>query len=135
MALLLLGVSLSLSAQMKLTVQQLVGFVKSAVELKQPDKQVAAYLGKVKLSEKLDGSTMEELQALGVGPRTSEALNTPREASKTLVAAPQAPRPRRRLLRRFRLLPKTNRRKSLDQAREYAPELHQDRCRTSCARR
>jgi hypothetical protein len=90
MALLLLGVSLSLSAQMKLTVKQLVGFVKSAAELKQPDKQVAAYLGKVQLSEKLDGTTMEDLQALGIGPRTSEALNTLREASKALPPAPTA---------------------------------------------
>jgi hypothetical protein len=93
MALLLLGVSLSLSAQMKLTVQQLVSFVKSAVELKQPDKQVAAYLGKVQLSEKLDGTTMEDLQALGIGPRTSEALNALWQASKALPAAPKAAQP------------------------------------------
>jgi hypothetical protein len=92
-ALLLLGVSLTLPAQMKLTVEQLVSFVKSAIELKQPDKQVAAYLGKVTLSEKLDGHTMEELQALGAGPRTAEALNTLRLASQNLPAPPKAAPP------------------------------------------
>ncbi|HVX67140.1 MAG TPA: hypothetical protein VHA11_11090, partial [Bryobacteraceae bacterium] len=59
----------------------------------QPDKQVAAYLGKIQLTEKLDGSTMEELQALGVGPRTAEALNALREASKALPEAAKAPAP------------------------------------------
>ncbi len=93
LALLLFGVSLVLPGQTTLTVKQLVGFVKSAVELKQPDKQVAAFLSKVKLSERLDAGTMEELQALGVGSRTSEALNTLREASKTMPSAPKPPAP------------------------------------------
>jgi hypothetical protein len=92
LALLLLGVCLALQAQATLTVEQLVSFVRSAIKLKQPDKQVAAYLGKVKLSEKLDGHTMEELQGLGAGPRTAEALNTLRLASQNLPAPP-APAP------------------------------------------
>jgi hypothetical protein len=93
LALLLLGVSFSLSAQSKLTVEQLVSFVKSAIQLKQPDKQVAAYLSKVTLSQKLDGHTMEELQALGAGAKTVEALNTLRLASKDLPAPPKAAPP------------------------------------------
>ncbi len=93
-ALLALGVCLSLPAQTKpLTVAQLVSFIKSAIELKQPDKQVAAYLNKITLAEKLDGHTMEELQALGTGPKTSEALNTLRLASQNLPAAPAAAPP------------------------------------------
>jgi hypothetical protein len=92
-ALLLLGVSLSLFAQTRLTVDQLVSFVKSAIELKQPDKEVAAYLNKVTLSQKLDGHTQEELQALGAGPRTVEALNALRLASRNLPAPAKAAPP------------------------------------------
>jgi hypothetical protein len=93
LALLAFGVCLVLQAQATLTVKQLVGFVRSAIELKQPDKQVAAYLSKVKLSEKLDGHTMEELQGLGAGPRTVEALNSLRLASQKLPAPPAEPPP------------------------------------------
>jgi hypothetical protein len=92
-ALLLLGVSLSVPAQTRLTVDQLVSFVKSAIELKQPDKQVAAYLSKVTLAEKLDGHTQEELQALGAGPRTVEALNSLRLTSQNLPAPPKVAPP------------------------------------------
>jgi hypothetical protein len=85
-------VSLSLPAQTKVTVEQLASFVRSSIQMKLPDKQVAATLKGMTLSQKLDGHTMEELQALGAGPRTAEALNTLREASQNLPAPP-APAP------------------------------------------
>jgi len=77
-----------------MTVQQLQSFVRSAIKLKQPDKQVAAYLRKVTLTERLDASTEEDLQAEGAGPQTVEALNALRTASQSLPAAAQpAPPP------------------------------------------
>ncbi|MGD0200098.1 MAG: hypothetical protein ABSD27_05035 [Bryobacteraceae bacterium] len=94
LALLVAGVSLLAPAQTKLSVERLASFVRSAVQLKQPDKQVAAYLDKVELRERLDDATFEELSRLGAGPRTMQALTALRDASRSLPAAPKpAPPP------------------------------------------
>jgi len=79
---------LTLAAQTKMSVAQLVTFIDSAIQLKQPDKEVAAYLRKVAMSERLDGRTVEELQGQGAGPKTVEALEALRDASAGLRAAP-----------------------------------------------
>ncbi len=91
-ALLLLGASLWLSAGSKLTVEQLVSFIRSAIQLKQPDRQVAADPGSVALTKRLDDETIEELRGEGAGPKTVEALKALREASQTL-SAPAQPTP------------------------------------------
>jgi len=90
--LLLLVTSLALSAagEMPLTVAKLTDFIKSAIQLKQPDKQVAETLRHFKMTEKLDDRTIEELQSLGAGPRTVAALKELGDASASL---PQAPPP------------------------------------------
>ena len=72
--------------------EQLVSFVRSAIQLKQPDRQVASYLGTVILTQRLDDITIEDLQGEGAGPKTVEALKALREASQTL-SAPPAPTP------------------------------------------
>jgi len=82
---------LSLAAT-KLTVEQLVGFVRSSVQVKQPDKAVAEYLATVTLSERLDDRTIDDLRALGAGPKTIEALKALRTASQNL-APPAQPTP------------------------------------------
>ncbi len=81
-------IAASLGAQTKLTVAQLCEFVQSSIHLKHPDKQVAAYLLKLKLSERLDARTIEELQGLGVGPATMEALRKMVEATASLPGPP-----------------------------------------------
>lgn len=81
-----------LSAATKLTVEQLVGFVRSAIQQKQPDKQVAAYLATVSLSERLDDRTIEDLRGQGAGPKTVEALKVLGAGSQTLPA-PSTPTP------------------------------------------
>ena len=76
--------------------QQLVSFIQSSIELKHPDKQVAIYLSKLRLSERLDARAIEELQGLGAGPATVEALrklavsaaSLPTPAPQTAKAAP-----------------------------------------------
>jgi hypothetical protein len=78
----------ALWAQTRLTVDQLVKFVQSSIQLKHPDKQVASYLLKLKLSEHLDARTIEELQGMGVGPSTMEALRKLVEISASLPAPP-----------------------------------------------
>jgi hypothetical protein len=87
---LLLGLSFWLQAQTttKMTVEQLVSFIHSSIERKQADKEVANYLRKVTLSQRLDEATLEELRSRGAGPKTVEALGALRVASKDLAAPP-----------------------------------------------
>ena len=88
------AVCLAATAELKLTVDQLVAFIRSAVQLKQPDRQVAEYLHHVKMTEKLEDRTIEELQGMGAGPKTAAALHDLRESSFNLPAAPPpAPKP------------------------------------------
>jgi hypothetical protein len=72
-------------AQTNLTVEQLLSFIKSSVQLKQTDKQVAGFLGRVRMTEKLDDRTVEEMQGFAVGPRTLAALRELRDQSQSLA--------------------------------------------------
>lgn len=82
----LLAVAFAASAQ-SLTVKQLFSFIQSSVQIKQTDREVAGYLSKVKLSEKLDDRTLEDMQALGIGPKTMAALRSLRDQSQSLTSA------------------------------------------------
>jgi hypothetical protein len=80
-------------AETKMTVEQLRGFVKSSAQQRFSDKQVAEYLKQVKLTNKLDDSTIEDMQGLGAGPKTVEALKALGTATKDLAPPPpQAPK-------------------------------------------
>jgi hypothetical protein len=84
---------LAAAAEMSLTVAQLITFIHSAIERKNPDKQVAEYLRHVKMAEKLDDQTIEDLQGQGAGPKTVAALKELGTASATLSkAAPPPPK-------------------------------------------
>ena len=76
-----------------LSVEKLVSFLKSSVDLKTPDGEVAKYLKNVKLSDKLTDRTIEELLAIGIGPKTRDALNVLRDRSASLSVAAAAPKP------------------------------------------
>lgn len=67
-----------------LTVNQLLEFIRSSVKMRMPDKDVAHYLATVKLSERLDGRTVEELQGEGAGPKTIAALDALANESASL---------------------------------------------------
>jgi len=77
--------------QQAITVQKLIEFVKSQVQLikqkKGTDKELAASLVSIHLSEKLDVSVIEDLQADGAGPLTVRALQKLQEQSSGLKAA------------------------------------------------
>ena len=75
-------------AQREVTVAQLASFIKSSVQMKTPDRQVADTLRTFKLSNKLDDQTIEDLQTLGAGPRTVAALKTLADASAKLAPPP-----------------------------------------------
>jgi hypothetical protein len=80
-----LAISFAAPAQ-SLSIKQLFSFLQSSVQMKQTDKEVAGFLSKAKLSEKLDDRTVEEMQALGIGPRTLAALRVLRDQSQGLSA-------------------------------------------------
>ena len=77
--------------QQTITVQKLIEFVKSQVQLikqkKGTDKELALSLASIRLSEKLDISVIEDLQADGAGPLTVKALQRLQQQSSGLRAA------------------------------------------------
>ena len=75
-------------AQATLTIEQLESFIRSSIELKQSDRDVANYLQSVKLRYRLSEGIIVELQAAGIGPKTAEALRALGEASKNLPPPP-----------------------------------------------
>lgn len=67
--------SLLAQGQIEMNVDQLGQFVRSELALKQhTDKQIAAYLKKVKLTEKLPDKAIQDLEAQGAGPKTMAVL-------------------------------------------------------------
>jgi hypothetical protein len=70
-----------------LTLDQLMKFLTSSVELKMSDNDVAKFLVKTKLSERLDDVTIEKLLASGIGPKTLNALRALRDQSQSLATA------------------------------------------------
>ena len=82
-------------AQSKLTVDQLVSFIKSSLQLRHDDSRIATYIKRnVRLSNRLDARTVEELQGMGAGPQTVAALKGLITESSALPApAPAAPKP------------------------------------------
>jgi hypothetical protein len=87
------------AAAQTLNLRELVSFVQSSEQLikegKQTDAELAKYLAKVKLSERLDDRVIEELQSQGIGAKTLQALQALRDRTKDLMAAkPIAPEAR-----------------------------------------
>jgi len=76
------------SAQMTMSVDKLVEFVKSSVQQKEDDRKVAEIVKKIKLTNQLDAKAIESLQELGAGRLTVAALKTLRTDSASLPAAP-----------------------------------------------
>lgn len=81
------------ASEMTMTVDQLVSFVKSSVQKHYPDKQVADYLKHVRLANKLDDRTIEDLQGMGAGPKTVAAMRDLGEKSDSLPPPPPPPKP------------------------------------------
>jgi hypothetical protein len=88
---LLLAISVAGFSQAAVSVDQLISFIKSAVQTKQDDKRVAEQVQKLKLSNRLDEATVQELQRLGAGQKTVAALQKLSEASASLPSAAPPP--------------------------------------------
>ena len=74
------------------SVADLVKFIKSSVQMKERDADVAKYLGHMKLTDHLDDRTVEELQSLGAGPKTVAALRAMVDGSAKLPEPPPPPK-------------------------------------------
>ncbi len=74
------------------SVDDLVKFIKSSIQLKENDSVVAKYLARMKLTGHLDDRTVEELQSLGAGPKTVVALREMVDASAKLPEAAPPPK-------------------------------------------
>jgi hypothetical protein len=75
----------ALQAQMQMNIQQLADFVRSELALKQhTDKQIAAYIKKLQLSEKLTDKAILDLEAQGAGPKTVQALQELRDQTAAM---------------------------------------------------
>ncbi len=81
-----LAFALILQAQTtQMNVEQLAEFVRSELALKQhTDKQIAAALKKIQLTERLTDKTITDLQAQGAEPKTLEALRKLRDETANL---------------------------------------------------
>src|SRR6476646_5387829 len=89
-----LGMTLAAYGQRQMSVPDLVTFIKSSVQLHNDDRAVADTLRRIKLTNRLDAGTVEDLQGLGAGPRTLAALRDLVTSSASLpAAAPVAPPP------------------------------------------
>jgi hypothetical protein len=105
-------------AQQQLTVDKLVEFITSSISQKMPDKDVAGVLLNMKLTQKMDMRTVEDLQGRGAGPKTVAALSHLAEASAQLPPPPPkiaAPKPKPRTPPSY-----DNQQKIIEEAREYA---------------
>ena len=110
-----------LYAQRQMTVAQLTGFIKSSVEEKLSDKEVAETLKKTQITEKLDQTTLGQLMSLGVGPRTSAALRELSNTSQGLPAPASAAAAAPKAAPRTFSTPSTEEQKQvLEQIRDYA---------------
>ena len=72
------------------SVNSLVAYLRGAIAKKESDPQIARYLQKVKLTESLDDTTIEQLESAGVGPKGVEALEALRDASRALPPPKEA---------------------------------------------
>jgi hypothetical protein len=74
-----------------MTAAQVVAFIQSSIRLHHDDIKVAAYVKKIKLTDRLDERKIEELQGMGAGPRTLAALRTLASSSASLPITPPPP--------------------------------------------
>src|SRR5580704_10891333 len=72
----------------QMTVPQLVSFIRSSIQLRQDDRQVADVVRRIHLVNRLDDKTVEQLEGMGAGPRTVAALKQLETASATLEPPP-----------------------------------------------
>src|SRR3954465_3196554 len=93
-ACLFLAMTLAAYGQRQMSVPDLVTFIKSSIQMRNEDRAVASTVRRLKLTNRLDAATVEDLQGLGAGLQTLAALRELVTASANQpVAVPVAPPP------------------------------------------
>lgn len=85
--------ALVLSAQQKMSVAQLKSVLRSSIRLQHNDKQVAEYIRKIQLTERLTHRDVEELLGEGLGVRAAEELRKLVAATASLPPPVKDPAP------------------------------------------
>jgi hypothetical protein len=88
-----LGMTLAAYGQRQMSVPDLVTFIKSSIQLHNDDRAVASTVQRLRLTNRLDAATVEDLQGMGAGPQTLAALRELIAASESLPVAIVAPPP------------------------------------------
>ena len=125
--LLLVGILGVLHGQVGLTYAQLRQFIKSSVEQKLRDKDVAAYLKRQVVGFAITDGLVEEFVGWGIGPRTLKALEAMQEATARLPApsAEQLP-PRKRAPRQPPPPTEEEQQRIIEEARSRAQSYTED---------
>ena len=79
--------SLGARSQTGRTVDEVVNFIRSAIQSKYDDKKIAEELSHIRLANKLDATTIDMVQQMGAGQRTMAAVRKLAESSASLPAA------------------------------------------------
>ncbi len=85
--------ALVLSAQQKMSVAQLKSVLRSSIRLQHNDKQVAEYIRKIQLTERLTHRDVEELLGEGLGVRAADELRKLVAATASLPPPVKDPAP------------------------------------------
>jgi len=78
---------LAAASQSGRTVDDLVNFIRSAIQAKYDDKKIAEEVQKIRLVNRLDATTVDLVQHMGAGQKTMAAVHKLAEASAGLPAA------------------------------------------------
>jgi hypothetical protein len=84
----LVATAVAAMAQYTMTARQVYAFIESSIHLHHDDVKVAAYVKKIKLTDRLEDRKVEELQGMGAGPATVRALRALSASSVTMAVAP-----------------------------------------------
>jgi hypothetical protein len=91
LCLLMIAVVVTAWAQLNMSADQVVTFIRSSIQLHHDDRKVAEYVKKIKLSDKLEERRVEELQGMGAGHLTVAALRALSSSSANLAVTPPPP--------------------------------------------
>src|SRR5580704_6803457 len=86
-----LGMTLLAAAQAEKPVSEVLELVRSAIQQKSQDKQIARALQRITVTERLEDAIVEELQSDGAGPQTIAELTRLRDESRQLHKPPVNP--------------------------------------------
>ena len=90
--LLVVFMALALQAQTQMNLDQLKQMITSSMALKHDDKSIADYLKHVKLTERLNDETIEQLMGMGIGcPDDSCAAGAARSIRKARSRSSRLP--------------------------------------------